>query len=50
MFGMEVVMGLIPGLTTMFGTLSMYGHDLWLHTLLGVSGGIASYAGAKLSQ
>lgn len=47
LFGMKAAMGLIPRLRTMFGVLPMYGNDVWLHTLLG---GIAAYAGAKMTQ
>lgn len=36
------VMGLIPGLNTMFGLVPLHGHDVWLHLVLG---GIAGYFG-----
>lgn len=36
------VMGLIPGLSTTFGLVPLYGHDVWLHFLLA---GVAAYFG-----
>ena len=30
-YGLLAVMGLIPGLNTMFGLIPIYGHDVWLH-------------------
>jgi hypothetical protein len=30
-YGTLAVMGLIPGLRTVFGLLPIYGHDVWLH-------------------
>lgn len=36
------VMGLIPGLNTVFGLIPLYGHDVWLH--LGTAA-IAAYFG-----
>lgn len=30
-YGALAVMGLIPGMNTLFGLLPMYGHDVWLH-------------------
>lgn len=30
-FGALAVMGLIPGLNTLFGILPIHGHDVWLH-------------------
>jgi hypothetical protein len=31
LYGVLAVMGLIPGMKTMFGLLPMHGHDVWLH-------------------
>lgn len=36
------VMGLIPGLNTVFGLIPLYGHDVWLHAGTAV---IAAYFG-----
>jgi hypothetical protein len=41
-YGLLTVMGLIPGLNTMFGLVPIYGHDVWLHA---VSALIAGYFG-----
>src|ERR687892_2240935 len=30
-YGVLAVMGLIPGMNTLFGLLPMHGHDVWLH-------------------
>ncbi|HZO01295.1 MAG TPA: DUF4383 domain-containing protein [Burkholderiales bacterium] len=30
-YGALAVMGLIPGMNTLFGMLPMHGHDVWLH-------------------
>jgi hypothetical protein len=31
LYGVLAVMGLIPGMKTLFGMLPMHGHDVWLH-------------------
>ncbi len=41
-YGVLGVMGLIPGLNTVFGLLPLHGHDVWLH--LGTAA-FAAYAG-----
>ncbi len=33
-YGLFIVMGLIPGLNTTFGLVPLYGNDVWLHLLL----------------
>lgn len=40
------VMGLIPGLNTMFGLVPLYGHDIWLHAGTAL---IAAYFGFSRS-
>lgn len=30
-YGVLAVMGLIPGMNTLFGVLPLHGHDVWLH-------------------
>ncbi len=30
-YGVLAVMGLIPGLNTVFGLIPLHGHDIWLH-------------------
>lgn len=39
-FGAFAAMGLIPGLSTFFGMLPLYGHDIWLH---GGTAAVAAY-------
>jgi hypothetical protein len=41
-YGLFAVMGLIPGLNTVFGLVPLYGHDVWLHALTAV---VAAYFG-----
>lgn len=31
LYGVLAVMGLIPGVNTLFGALPLHGHDVWLH-------------------
>jgi hypothetical protein len=42
LYGVLGVMGLIPGLNTVFGLVPLHGHDVWLH--LGTAA-IAAYVG-----
>ena len=41
-FGALAVLGLIPGLNTLFGLLPLHGHDVWLHL---VTAALAAYFG-----
>ena len=41
-FGLLTIMGLIPGLDTMFGLTPLFGNDVWLHAL---TTAIAAYIG-----
>ena len=41
-YGVLTVMGLLPGLNTMFGLAPIFGHDVWLHTLIAAA---AAYFG-----
>lgn len=41
-YGLLVLMGLIPGLNTVFGLVPLFGNDIWLHALLAA---IAAYFG-----
>lgn len=42
LFGVLAVMGLIPGMSTLFGVLPLYGHNVWLHA---GSAAVAAYFG-----
>jgi len=41
-YGILTVMGLIPGLNTMFGLAPIHGHDVWLHAATAI---VAAYFG-----
>src|SRR5262245_3810759 len=36
LYGLLAVMGLIPALSTTFGWIPLFGHDVWLHALTAV--------------
>jgi hypothetical protein len=42
LYGVLAVMGLIPGLNTVFGMIPLHGHDVWLHA---GTAAIAAYFG-----
>jgi hypothetical protein len=42
LYGVLGIMGLVPGLNTVFGLLPLHGHDVWLH--LGTAA-VAAYFG-----
>lgn len=42
LYAVLALMGLIPGLNTMFGLAPLHGHDVWLHA---VTAAIAAYFG-----
>jgi len=46
-YGALAVMGLIPGMATMFGVLPIHGHDVWLHA---GSAAIAAYFGWRSTE
>lgn len=41
-YGVLTIMGLIPGLNTVFGLIPIHGHDVWLHALTAI---VAAYFG-----
>jgi hypothetical protein len=41
-YGILTIMGVIPGLNTMFGLAPLHGHDVWLHAVTAL---IAAYFG-----
>ena len=41
-YALFAVMGLIPGLNTVFGLVPLFGHDVWLHAL---TAAVAAYFG-----
>jgi len=46
-YGALAVMGLIPGMATVFGVLPIHGHDVWLHA---GSAAIAAYFGWRSTE
>jgi hypothetical protein len=44
-YGALALIGLIPGMNTMFGLLPLHGHDIWLHA---VTAGVAAYFGWRV--
>lgn len=47
-FGVLTIMGLIPGLNTVFGLVPIRGHDVWLHAASAI---LAAYFGwAQISE
>ncbi|HEX2276339.1 MAG TPA: DUF4383 domain-containing protein [Candidatus Tectomicrobia bacterium] len=45
-YGLLTVMGVIPGLRTLFGWVPLFGHDIWLHALTAM---VAAYFGWRPS-
>jgi hypothetical protein len=45
-YAVLVMLGLIPGLNTMFGLIPLYGHDVWLHALIAIAAAYFGYARA----
>lgn len=43
-YGVLTVLGLIPGLNTMFGLLPLYGHDVWFHGLIALAAAYFGFA------
>jgi hypothetical protein len=41
-FGVLTIMGLVPGLNTVFGLIPLFAHDIWLHALTAL---VAAYFG-----
>ena len=46
-YGALAVMGLIPGMSTLFGMMPLYGHDVWLHA---GTAAIAAYFGWRATE
>lgn len=45
-YAVLAVMGLIPGLNTVFGLIPLHGHDVWLHVLLAAAAAYFGWAAA----
>jgi hypothetical protein len=42
-FAALVLMGLVPGLQTFFGTMPLYGHSVWLNALTAAAAGYIGF-------
>lgn len=47
LYGVLALMGLIPGMNTLFGMLPMHGHDVWLHA---ATAAVAAYFGWRQEE
>jgi hypothetical protein len=45
-YGALVVLGLLPGLNTLFGVIPLFGHDVWLHALIAIASAYFGFARA----
>lgn len=45
-YAILTVLGLIPGLYTMFGLLPLFGHDVWLHAIIAIAAAYFGWAKA----
>jgi len=43
-YGVLTILGLIPGLNTVFGFIPIYGHDVWLHALITIAAAYFGFA------
>jgi hypothetical protein len=43
-YAVLAIMGLFPGLNTIFGLLPMFGHDIWLHAAIAIVSAYFGYA------
>lgn len=46
-YGVLAVMGLIPGLRTMFGLAPIFGNDIWLHAVTAIVAAFFGWGGAE---
>lgn len=46
-YGLFVVMGLIPGLNYVFGLVPIHGNDVWLHLLLAIPAAVFGFASVR---
>ena len=44
MYGVLAVMGLIPGLNTLFGLMPIHGNDVWLHAVIALAAAYFGFA------
>lgn len=46
-YAVLTIMGLVPGLRTMFGIAPLFGHDVWLHAVLALGAAYFAYVGRR---
>lgn len=46
-YGVLVIMGFIPGLSTVFGLVPLHGNDIWLHALIAISAAYFGFAATE---
>lgn len=46
-YGVLTIMGLVPGLNTVFGYVPLFGHDIWLHAVTAI---VAAYFGFRQTE
>ena len=44
-YALLAIMGLVPGLNTVFGLIPIHGHDVWLHALIAAAAAYFGFAG-----
>ena len=49
-YGLLAIMGLIPGLNTVFGLVPIHGHDVWLHLLIAAPAAYFGWAAAPVTS
>lgn len=49
-YGLLAVMGLVPGLNTVFGLVPIYGNDVWFHVLLAVPAAYFGFAASPATH
>ena len=48
-YGVLTIMGLIPGLNTVFGLVPIHGHDVWLHLMIAAAAAYFGFAAAPVT-
>ena len=49
-YAVLAIMGVIPGLNTMFGLVPLHGHDVWLHLLIAAAAAYFGWAPAPATH
>src|SRR5439155_20434903 len=46
-YGLLAIMGLIPGLNTVFGLIPIHGNDVWLHAFIAIAAAYFGWASVR---